>query len=118
MEDDASALAEMVKESDVVAFATPVYFFGMSGQMKVLLDRLNPLFPSDYCFRDIYLLMAAAEPDTSLMDPTVEGLNGWIRCFPKCRLAGVIRGGGIEERLAVKERSDLLSAASEMGASV
>ena len=118
MEDDASALAEMVKESDVVAFATPVYFFGMSGQLKVLLDRLNPLFPSDYCFRDIYLLMAAAEPDTSLMDPTVEGLNGWIRCFPKCRLAGVIRGGGIEERLAVKERSDLLSAASEMGASV
>lgn len=118
MLDDAAVIAEKVKNADVVAFATPVYFFGMSGQMKVLLDRLNPLFPSEYRFRDIYLLMAAAESDTALMDPVVEGLNGWIRCFPKCTLAGVIRGGGIEDRLAVKERSDLLTAARDMGAAV
>ena len=118
MHDDASALAEKVKDAEVVAFATPVYFFGMSGQMKVLIDRLNPLFPSDYQFRDIYLLMAAAEPDTSLMDPTVEGLNGWIRCFPKCRLAGCVRGGGIEERLSVNSHPELLEEARQMGASI
>ena len=28
----------------------------MSGQMKTLLDRTNPLFPVDYAFREIYLL--------------------------------------------------------------
>lgn len=35
----------------------------MSGQMKTLLDRANALFASDYAFRDIYLLTAAAEED-------------------------------------------------------
>ena len=29
--------------------------------MKTLLDRLNPLYPSDYRFRKIYMLMTAAE---------------------------------------------------------
>lgn len=40
----------------MIAFATPIYFYEMCGQMKTLLDRSNPLFPSDYGFRDIYLL--------------------------------------------------------------
>ena len=118
MHDDASEPAEKVKNADVVAFATPVYFFEMCGQMKVLLDRLNPLFPSDYRFRSIYLLMAAAEENTALMDPVIEGLNGWIRCYPKCRLAGVVRGGGIEERLSVRNRPELLEEAEKLGASV
>ena len=118
MHDDASELAEKVKNADVVAFATPVYFFEMCGQMKVLLDRLNPLFPSDYRFRSIYLLMSAAEEHTALMDPVIEGLNGWIRCYPKCRLAGVVRGGGIEERLSVRNRPELLEVAEKLGASV
>lgn len=31
--------------------------------MKTLLDRLNPLFPSDYRFRNVYMLSTAAEDE-------------------------------------------------------
>lgn len=33
----------------------------MSGQMKTMIDRANSLYSSDYSFRDVYLLSAAAE---------------------------------------------------------
>ncbi len=59
--DDADVIAQKMLTAEVIAFATPIYFYEMSGQMKTMLDRSNPLYPSDYAFRDIYLLAAAAE---------------------------------------------------------
>ena len=67
----------------------------MCGQMKTLLDRANPLFPADYQFRDIYLLAAAAETDEHTVDGAVTGLQGWIDCFEKARLAGTVFAGGV-----------------------
>ena len=92
--DDSREIVAKMKTSDVLAFATPVYYYEMSGQMKTLLDRANPLFPSDYKFRDIYLLAAAAEDDEEAVDGAVNGLGGWIACFEKCSLKGVVRGVG------------------------
>ena len=37
--------------ADTLVFVTPIYYYEMSGQMKTLLDRMNPLYPSDYKFR-------------------------------------------------------------------
>ena len=81
--DDADAIVRKMKDAEVIAFATPIYFYEMCGQMKTLLDRSNPLFPSDYAFRDIYLLATAADSAESSMDGAVKGLEGWIACFEK-----------------------------------
>ena len=59
--DDANAITEKILEADVVVWATPIYYYEMSGQMKTMIDRANSLFPRDYKFRDVYLLSAAAE---------------------------------------------------------
>ena len=48
-------------DADIVVWATPIYYYEMSGQMKVLVDRLNPMFMKDYQFRDVYFLATAAE---------------------------------------------------------
>ena len=93
--DDADAITQKMLTADVIAFATPIYYYGMCGQMKTLLDRANPLFPADYQFRDIYLLVAAAEADEHTVDGAVTGLQGWIDCFEKSRLAGTVFAGGV-----------------------
>lgn len=95
--DDADALAQRMLTAQVVVFATPVYFYEMSGQMKTLLDRFNPLYPSDYAFRDIYLLATAAEEEESAMDGAVRGLLGWIACFEQTSLRGIVRGTGVTD---------------------
>ena len=93
--DDAEVIAQKMLTANVIAFATPIYYYGMCGQMKTMLDRANPLFPSDYQFRDIYLLAAAAEEDEHTVDGAVTGLQGWIDCFEKARLAGTVFAGGV-----------------------
>ena len=116
IQDDANDIVEKMGTADVICFATPVYYYEMSGQMKVLLDRANPLYSADYRFRDIYLLTASAESEDSASDGPVNGLGGWIACFEKARLAGVVRGGGAN---APGERqSEKLTEAYEMGRNI
>lgn len=93
--DDADMIARKMLTADVLVFATPIYYYGMCGQMKTMLDRANPLFPADYQFRDIYLLAAAAKEDEHTVDGAVTGLQGWIDCFEKARLAGTVFAGGV-----------------------
>ena len=94
-DDDAPAIVRKMYEADAICFATPIYYYEMSGQMKTLLDRANALFASDYAFRDIYLLTAAAEEDDQVPARAESGLTGWIDCFEKARLAGTVFAGGV-----------------------
>ena len=115
--DDADAIAQNMMAADVIAFATPIYYYGMCGQMKTMLDRSNPLYSSNYQFRDIYLLAAAAEEDKSTADGAINGLQGWITCFEKARLAGTVFGGGVTAVGEIK-RHPALKKAYEMGAAI
>lgn len=95
--DDAVEIADKMLTAGVIVFATPIYYYEMSGQLKTMLDRANPLFPADYAFSDIYLLASAAEKEERAMDGAVKGIQGWIACFEKARLAGTVFAGGVEQ---------------------
>ena len=97
LKDDAVEIAEKVKNADTLVFATPIYYYEMSGQMKTLLDRLNPLYTTEYRFRKVYLLSVAAEDETYVPERAVNGLQGWIDCFEKAELAGSLFCGGIND---------------------
>lgn len=105
IDDDAVALAEKMKSSDVLVFATPIYYYEMSGQLKTLLDRANPLYTTDYKFRDIYLIATAAEDEDSTWERAASGLQGWIDCFPKARFARAIFGGGVTDPGEIRDRA-------------
>ena len=95
--DDAPAIVEKMHDADIIAFATPIYYYEMCGQLKTLLDRANPLYPSDYRFRNIYMLTSATEDEAHVPERAVAGLTGWIDCFEKAHLAGTIFAGGVSE---------------------
>lgn len=119
LNDDANTIIEQMGRSEVLVFATPVYFYGMSGQMKTLLDRSNPLFPAEYAFRDIYLLAAAADSDEKrAVEGAVTGIKGWIECFGRARLAGSLCGTGADEAGTIRNNRAALARACEMGKAV
>ena len=78
LKDDAVRIAERVKDSDTLVFATPIYYYEMSGQMKTLLDRMNPLYSCDYKFRRVYMLSTATEDEAFVPEKAVNGLQGWV----------------------------------------
>lgn len=95
IEDDAVEIAKQMQIADVIVFATPIYYYEMSGQLKTLLDRANALYSSEYAFREIYFLSCAAEDAEGTDARAVYGLEGWITCYEKCRLAGTVFAGGV-----------------------
>lgn len=115
--DDADVIVQKMRTADILVFATPIYYYGMCGQMKPLLDRANPLYSADYRFRDVYLLVAAAERDGHTVDGAVTGLQGWIDCFEKARLAGTVFAGGVTAVGEIQGHT-ALKQAYEMGKNV
>ena len=110
IKDDVNDIMAKVLEADVVCWATPIYYYEMSGQMKTLIDRMNALYPLDYKFRDVYLLTTAAEDEEETPKRAEAGLTGWIDCFPKSRLVGTLFCGGVNDPREIEGNAKLQDA--------
>jgi len=110
-------LGAKVLDADVVCWATPIYYYEMSGQMKTLIDRMNAMYELDYHFRDVYLLTTAAEDEEETPKRAETGLTGWIDCYPKSRLAGTLFCGGVNDAREI-EGNPKLQEAFELGKSI
>ena len=95
--DDAVEIAAKMHDADVLVFATPVYYYSVSGQLKTMLDRANSLFDTDYAFTKAYLLAAAAEDEPETVSGAVKAVQGWVDCFPRCQLVETIFAGGVTD---------------------
>ena len=104
IKDDAVTIAEKVKNADTLVFATPIYYYEMSGQMKTLLDRLNPLYPSDYKLDEEFV-----------PEKAISGLQGWVDCFEKAEFSGSLFCGGIGDMGEASGKKEELSEAYEFG---
>lgn len=116
--DDAVWIADKVRDADTLVFVTPIYYYEMSGQMKTMLDRMNPLYASDYNFRRVYLLSCAADDADHTPEKAVSGLQGWVDCFEKAELAGSVFFGGIDAPAAAAKNEQALAGAYAFGRSL
>lgn len=112
--DNARPICDAVKDADVLVFASPVYYYSISGQLKTLLDRLNPLFAADYAFREVYFLSSAAEDSEEAAENPKTAVQGWVDCFEQARLAGTVFAGGCDVPGAI-EGHPALDEARAMG---
>ena len=115
--DDVKEILETMQTADVVVFATPIYYYSVSGQLKTFFDRTSPLFAAKYQFRDIYLLATAADEGEETTRGTIEAVDGWIDCYPGTRLVKTIFAGGVDAIGDIKGHK-ALEEAYETGANI
>ena len=60
--DDAAGIVEKMIATDVIVMATPVYFYTMCGQMKIMIDRCCARY-TEITNKEFYFIIAAAEND-------------------------------------------------------
>jgi multimeric flavodoxin WrbA len=118
IDDDAKELMEKVRMADVLCFATPIYYYAMSGQLKTFLDRMNPIYSAGHNFKEVYLLTAANDTDPEAMDGAIKEVEGWVSCFDGVELKGVVKGNGLNDVGDVFGKSDILNEAYDMGKNV
>ncbi len=99
--DGANDLLPKMLAADVVCFACPVYYYSVSGQMKVFLDRMNPLY-GKMRNKDFYYMVTAADDSRAQLDRAIDALEGFADCFDDIRRCGRIYGGGAAEKGTIR----------------
>ena len=102
LKDDMAALLDKVQAADVIALATPVYYYNVSATMKTFIDRTYARVGS-IADKDFYFIATSFDRGEASTDGAFEGLRGMVRCFANCREHGVIRGLGMGPRGAAKD---------------
>ena len=95
--DDMKDVLETMRTADVIVFATPVYYYSVSGQLKTFFDRTSPLFAAKYQFTDVYLLATAADEGAETVSGTQTAVMGWIDCYPGTRLVKTVFAGDVDD---------------------
>lgn len=112
--DDFNDILDLVMKANVIVLATPVYFYSMSGQLKVFIDRLVANYTKIRA--DIYLIVTAWDDDKKHLESTVTAIRGCTRdCLVDCPEKGVILGSGLWKDEDAKGHPELLKVAYEMG---
>ncbi len=114
IKDDGVEIAAKIHDADAIVFASPVYYYSVSGQLKTMFDRSTPVFGTDYAFREVYFLSAAAEDEPETAEGAVKAVQGWIDCFERAELKGVVFAGGVDN-LGDIQGHPALQRAYEMG---
>ena len=118
IEDDTTQIMDTVRNADVLCFATPIYYYSVSGQLKTFLDRMNPIFTAGHNFRDVYLLTAANDEDEWAMDGAIKDVEGWVDCFDSAGIRGIVKGVGTNAVGDILKHEDKLEEAYKMGLAV
>ena len=108
-QDDANNLLGKMMEADVVCFSCPVYYYSVSGQMKVFIDRMNPLY-GHMANKDFYYMVTAQDESHSQLDRAIDALQGFVDCFDDMHVRARIYGDGAEKKGEIQNTPAFMAA--------
>jgi Multimeric flavodoxin WrbA len=119
IKDDMQSIYEDINNADGVIFATPVFFWQMTAQLKLTIDRLFAYFKQDYSSflspnKKALLLATFGGGDMSQYQNYFDTV-GKSLVFAGFGEYKVLITGGLRDSKELLERSDVLSNAKDMG---
>lgn len=66
--DDMSIIYEKLRSADIVVAASPVYFYGISAELKAMIDRLHTPMRNEFKIKKLALLLVGAASLPTLFD--------------------------------------------------
>ena len=119
LKDSMKDIYEKVSESDVLVFASPIYYYGISGLLKTFLDRLNPLFGKKNKFKEVYLAFSAAEDEgEETYKRAVIAISGWTDCFDGVEIKETVFVGGVGKPNEAASKNEILEKAYKLGENI
>ncbi|KIR03755.1 iron-sulfur flavoprotein [Lachnospiraceae bacterium TWA4] len=112
LKDDMQELIELFKKADVVVFATPVYFYGISAPMKTFIDRMYPIWTA-LGSKEIYYIVSAGLGE-DIINRSLGDLDGFVEHLQSYELKGRIYATNVMDAGKVKDQP-ILEQAFQMG---
>lgn len=111
--DDAAEVIDKMLAADVIVMGTPVYFYAMSAQMKIMIDRCCGPY-TEMKNKEFYFIATAAEDDAEIMERIVANFKGFLDCLENPVIKGTVFCGGVWHVGEIKG-NPALKEAFEMG---
>ena len=115
--DDFDALREKIFGADALVFATPLYYYGMTAQLKAVVDRFCSANPDISARRLRSALLAVAWNDDDWTFDALEAHYDTLVRYLGMRDCGRVLGGGCGSP-GMTRRSGYLERAYELGRSL
>ena len=116
--DDMNQIYPYFKEADVIVLASPLYYWMISSQLKIVLDRLFAIEELDKKLaranKSVVLLMAGAGGD-------FEATEYWFNAFSRhmnWNILGKVLVGGVHDIGDINKKKDELNSAYTLGNSI
>ena len=111
-DDDMVKIYEKLRNADIVVIASPVYFYGISAQLKAIVDRLHTPMRNTFHIKKLGLLLVGAAQLPNLFDPILMQYQMVLDFFKLESIGTVlVRGvndiGDIDGNSALKEAYDM-----------
>ena len=104
--DDMTKVYEKLKAADVLVIASPVYFYGVSAQLKALIDRLHTPMRNEFRIKKLALILVGAATLPELFDAIKVQYQLVLNYF-KLEDAGTVCVRGAKDKGDVKNTDGL-----------
>ena len=114
--DDMTLIYEKMSLADMLVIASPVYFYGLSAQMKAVIDRCHNPIRDTFHIKKMALLLVGAATLPELFDSILAQYQLCLNFF-KLEDAGRVLVRGVKDKGDIKN-TNALNEAFELGQSI
>ena len=115
-DDDMVQIYEKLRNADIVVVASPVYFYGISAQLKAVVDRLHTPMRNTFRIKKLGLFLVGAAELPNLFEPIIMQYQ-MVLDFFKLESIGTVLVHGVKD-IGDIEGSPALREAYELGDSI
>ena len=114
--DDMIGIYEKMKQADMLVIASPVYFYGLSAQVKAIIDRCHNPIRDTFNIKKMALLLVGASTLPELFDSIITQYKLCLNFF-HLEDAGCVVARGVKDKGDIKNTKSLKEA-YELGLAV
>lgn len=115
LRDDMANILNLYQKADVLVLATPVYFYGISAQMKTFIDRTYPIW-QHLGKKDVYYIISAGLGE-DIVERALGDLDGFVEHLEKYEIKGRLYATNVMDAGLVKDQ-EIYKQAYEMANSI
>lgn len=104
--DDMSLIYEKMSQADMLVIASPVYFYGISAQLKAVIDRSHNPIRDSFHIKKMALLLVGAATLPELFDAILTEYNLCLKFF-NIEDAGKVLVRGVKDKGDIKNTNAL-----------
>lgn len=116
LDDDMQEVCAALREADVLVLASPVYWYGLSGQIKIVIDRMFAGCRKPFPVASAVLLLVYGDPDADAAVPAVTHFKA-VSHYMGWKNIGIVTQGGVHAAGEIRGSMSLTDA-EELGRSI